>query len=1301
MRKLILILTLSFLSSQLLSQNTKLTKLFKEFDSYNYKAVIKLLDSIDEKKIIIKTPIDSINFSLYKLIKLKYTDNNLLKSNEDLKVQYGKELNYLISKKLENYLTYFLNHYSEIYKFDFDDYATSLKFINLSIEIAKKDLNMSHFLSVVNLFDAYETKFYLFFLHDSSNQAQAIKKLINHYEKNQNKFSYLSKEKLYKKYFIASSQSELKKDFRFLAFEKAFSFLSMIDITPKFYEVRDLLFSLRNLSIKTSNYGLLKRINKGNKYKITKTDSIINACYYNELNVNSFKVLENYVNNKLDSNFKLSVNEIFDLKLLISRFSIKTTTQILEDNKKKIEFDLWQEVYKLSYKFNKLYGTSKNKLSSINAILYLKSSYSSKKDENNEIFDAFSLKKEKQILLYDLLKGEKSSRMSPNDFIDLFKLRSLFIHYPNWSLKEIEIDIYDLFNTYKKTASYKDIVKTLDLYWQHVSSVKDYKVEGYEIKGQLLISKKFINNELNSLATDQDLNLRISISNLNELENLKVRIQELFDQLLIDDFRFKQLNMSILKSKYNLNNNKSSAFDYYKYLINNIDEKGFESSIIEAMGLAVDFKFNYNIVKLSNSLMRSYNKFFINQPDLTKLSFQMMAGYYYKYIRRTNKALMFFIEARANTSHWNFVSPDYSSMTRENSLTYEIFNIYISKKNIKKGTYYLKLYQEAYERLLTGIELESNGIKLDPDMFIEIKRKSLDMKRRLLFVEKKHKESESVINLMLALENKKSYYGKFNLSILKLRSQVSQNKFSNKQNIAKLDSIYLLNNKPFDNQYYTLKNYLGETEPEFISFQIKNFKSQLSKINLINQLSYENQLSMMINIGIRLFNLEKQVLNNSYNKDELRNLFKFKLSIDDLDRYNTQLLNLSEQETNIYFELLNKRYYEKDYDKLKLVINEFDIFQQEKKINFSKKPNLDLVNFQLRLTDKQAYIRFSKLKSNLFYAYIVSKNNLEVIKMPDIEYEKIADFYTSRITKKVIDTYTYNTLFKPIFSLLPENVTELFIKNDGIFNNINIEALWIPESESYIFDHYQINYIERPSAIFNVNKPITISSAFLFGNPDFAIGIDYSDKETSIVRSGINPLPYTAKEVSELNSILANNNIKTVTTDLSSSTEQSLYDNSKSSIIHIATHGFYNDGKKTDRFNWGLLASGSKNTIREDFKKERRNDGIIFGGEILLKNFTQTELVVLSACETGYGTSTFFGSENLANSFLRAGAKNIVSTLWPVDDKITQKFMSLFYIELLKNKNINLALRRAKEIIKKQYINPIYWAPFVLVQNKI
>ena len=332
---------------------------------------------------------------------------------------------------------------------------------------------------------------------------------------------------------------------------------------------------------------------------------------------------------------------------------------------------------------------------------------------------------------------------------------------------------------------------------------------------------------------------------------------------------------------------------------------------------------------------------------------------------------------------------------------------------------------------------------------------------------------------------------------------------------------------------------------------------------------------------------------------------------------------------------------------------------------------------------------------------MITKDQAEIIKISESDLTKLIDFYTSRITNNLEDIYSYKLLFKPIADKLPTTVTELFIKNEGLFTNVNLEALWNPEKNKFLFDIYTINYVERPSAIFKIDTLTNFESAFLFGNPDFSNGSNSSEIVNSKVRAGLNPLPYTEKEINTLNTLLSNQGIQTITTNLETSTEAALYANTKSSIIHLATHGFFIDGNKFDRFNWGLLAANSKNSLQNDFKKVVRNDGIIFGSEIIKKNFTQTELVVLSACETGFGNSTFFGGENLANSFLRAGAKNIISTLWPVDDQITQQFMSEFYSELLKNKNINLALRIAKQKIKNQYSNPNYLAPFVLIQNKI
>ena len=662
---------------------------------------------------------------------------------------------------------------------------------------------------------------------------------------------------------------------------------------------------------------------------------------------------------------------------------------------------------------------------------------------------------------------------------------------------------------------------------------------------------------------------------------------------------------------------------------------------------------------------------------------------------------MGFINARANPYHWNREIISYEDMVLDNDVLYEIFEIYFFKKNIEKARDYLDTYIRQYENLEEGLKNNKSFVRFDKDMFIEIKRKSLDMKRRLLVLESKHEKSEIIIEEMIALEEKKSFYGKFNLSMLKLNTQILQKKYSNHIFLKKLDSLYNLYNVEFDSEYYGLKKDLGEFSEQYLNSKLVALKTELKNIDIINELSYENQINMMVDIGLKMSALENEVHSRIIDSKQTNEILNYKLKVDDLDRYNSILLNLNEKNSDMYFELLNKRYYEKDYDKLQLIKTEFDVFQQNIKTEFKKSEKIDIVSFQDKLQSNQAYIRFSKLNKLVFVAHLITKDQAQIIKISETDLGKLINFYTSQITNKKLDIYSYDFLFKPIVDKLSPSINQLFIKNDGLFTNVNIESLWNPIKKKYLFDIYEINYVERPSAIFKINTTSDFESAFLFGNPDFSDGNTTLETINSKVRAGINPLPYTEKEITALNILLTERDIKTVTTNLETSTEESLYANTKSSIIHLATHGFFIEGNKYDRFNWGLLAANSKSNIQNDFQKKIRNDGIIFGSEIIKQNFTQTELVVLSACETGFGNSTFFGGENLANSFLRAGAKNIISTLWPVNDKITKEFMLLFYQELLKSNNINTSLRNTKQIIKNKYKYPNYWAPFILLQNKI
>ena len=99
-------------------------------------------------------------------------------------------------------------------------------------------------------------------------------------------------------------------------------------------------------------------------------------------------------------------------------------------------------------------------------------------------------------------------------------------------------------------------------------------------------------------------------------------------------------------------------------------------------------------------------------------------------------------------------------------------------------------------------------------------------------------------------------------------------------------------------------------------------------------------------------------------------------------------------------------------------------------------------------------------------------------------------------------------------------------------------------------------------------------------------------------------------------------------------------------------------------------------------------------------NLSNTELVVLSACETGLGDIQ--GNEGvfgLQRAFKIAGAKYLMMSLWQVPDEETKEFMISFYKNwLIKKHSIPNAFRKTQQEMRKRFEDPYKWAGFVLVE---
>ena len=166
-------------------------------------------------------------------------------------------------------------------------------------------------------------------------------------------------------------------------------------------------------------------------------------------------------------------------------------------------------------------------------------------------------------------------------------------------------------------------------------------------------------------------------------------------------------------------------------------------------------------------------------------------------------------------------------------------------------------------------------------------------------------------------------------------------------------------------------------------------------------------------------------------------------------------------------------------------------------------------------------------------------------------------------------------------------------------------------------------------------------------------------------------------------------------------------------IIHVATHGFYYNAASTKDMTFferifvednplnrcGLIFSGGNKAWKGEVIPDTQEDGILLGSEIARMDLSGTDLVVLSACNTGLGDISEEGVAGLQMAFKRAGVKSLLMTLSKVDDEATAFFMTNFYEHLFSGEDKHTAYRAAINTMRnsEKYSDPKYWASFILV----
>ena len=131
-------------------------------------------------------------------------------------------------------------------------------------------------------------------------------------------------------------------------------------------------------------------------------------------------------------------------------------------------------------------------------------------------------------------------------------------------------------------------------------------------------------------------------------------------------------------------------------------------------------------------------------------------------------------------------------------------------------------------------------------------------------------------------------------------------------------------------------------------------------------------------------------------------------------------------------------------------------------------------------------------------------------------------------------------------------------------------------------------------------------------------------------------------------------------------------------------------------FRSGLALTGANYAWTTGRRIEGLNDGILTAYEISNLDLSGTDLVFLSACETGLGDlSNEEGVFGLRRAFKLAGADELIISLWQVPDEQTLQLTSAFYDYYLTSGNAAEALHQAQLDMSQDY-EPFFWAGFIL-----
>jgi CHAT domain-containing protein/Flp pilus assembly protein TadD len=309
-----------------------------------------------------------------------------------------------------------------------------------------------------------------------------------------------------------------------------------------------------------------------------------------------------------------------------------------------------------------------------------------------------------------------------------------------------------------------------------------------------------------------------------------------------------------------------------------------------------------------------------------------------------------------------------------------------------------------------------------------------------------------------------------------------------------------------------------------------------------------------------------------------------------------------------------------------------------------------------------------------------------------------------------------------------KNLKQLYIAPDLFLNLLSFASLRLPDGR-FLAERQQINQLQTGRDLiengkdFPRGKGLVAIGGAKYVRDSMPAGktepaqtlVAYQQRAVRELAEGIEYLPESRKEALKIGEIFTKNTGEKPTVLIGDDASEYSLKHLKQPprILHLSTHGFYlGDDKKEDGLTEqlrdeaplllsGLALAGANNWLQGRVVDSHGDDGLLYSLEVLGLNLHGTELVSLSACDTGKGVLDYSeGVYGLVRAFRTAGAKNVLMTLTPVGDASSRDFMETFYDKWLSSEK-NISPAEALHQTRLDFIHdgrPVKdWAPYVLV----